>query len=153
MKKVILIVSGKSKEEFYLKEEKNYLKKIKNIDLDIIELKPQISKEKNDQQVIDKINSVSNKVKPTTILLDEKGSLLNSTEFSNWLYSKLESNSSIPLILVVGAAEGHGAAIKKFAHGSISLSKMTLPHRLARLMLIEQIYRAETIHLRHPYHK
>ena len=153
MKKVILIVVGKSKEESFLKEEKEYLKRLRNIQLDIIELKAQPTKDKNDDQVIEKITSLSNKTKPPTILLDEKGAQYNSINFSNWLYSKLESNLSAPLVFVIGGAEGHGDTIKQFANESITLSKMTLPHRLARLIFIEQIYRAETIQLQHPYHK
>ena len=152
MKKVFLIVVGKNKTDALVKEEHQYLKRIKAFKLETIELKHFDSKEKNDDQVIQKINSISGSQTPKVILLEETGELQTSTKFSKEVFGFLESSSG-PVIFVIGGAEGHGDEIKKFTRHHLSLSKMTLPHRFARLVLIEQLYRAETINTGHPYHK
>ena len=54
---------------------------------------------------------------------------------------------------LLGGANGHGAALKARADERWSLSKLTLPHELARLVLLEQLYRAETLRAGHPYHR
>ena len=54
---------------------------------------------------------------------------------------------------VIGGSHGLDDHIKKIAHQQISFSKMTFPHQLARLILIEQIFRCEKIKQNHPYHK
>jgi 23S rRNA (pseudouridine1915-N3)-methyltransferase len=54
---------------------------------------------------------------------------------------------------VINGAAGPGSELVKKAHVQISLSELTFPHKLARLILIEQLYRAETIQAKHPYHK
>lgn len=56
------------------------------------------------------------------------------------------------VVFVIGGADGIPAEIVKTAHETLSLGKMTLPHRLARLVLVEQIYRAMTIRKGEPYH-
>ena len=142
---------GKSKEEAFIKNEQDYLKRLKNIQFELIEIKALSSKEKNDEQAINKINTLSNKSTTKVILLDESGPQYNSNEFSSWIYSNLEVSNN--MIFVIGGSEGHGKKIKEYCDHMISLSKMTLPHRVARLVMIEQIYRAETIQNNHPYHK
>lgn len=152
MKKVFLIVVGKNKTDSLVKEEQQYLKRIKAFKLETIELKHFDSKEKNDEQVIQKIKSISGNQTPKVILLEETGELQTSTKFSREVFNFLEESSG-PVIFVIGGAEGHGDRIKQSTKHHLSLSKMTLPHRFARLVLIEQLYRAETINTGHPYHK
>jgi len=55
--------------------------------------------------------------------------------------------------LLIGGADGHSDALKTKANKLISLSKATLPHELARMMLFEQLYRIESIRAGHPYHR
>jgi len=152
LKKVFLIVVGKNKTDSLVKEEQEYLKRIKSFKLETIELKLFDSKEKNDLQVIDKIKSLSEKNQPTVILLEERGKQYTSPDLSNYFFNIIE-NSVGPVIFVIGGADGHGDEIKKSTHHHFSLSKLTLPHRFARLILIEQLYRVETIKQGHPYHK
>jgi 23S rRNA (pseudouridine1915-N3)-methyltransferase len=57
------------------------------------------------------------------------------------------------LAFVIGGPDGHGAGIRTKAAGLLSLGAMTLPHGLARVVLLEQIYRAITILSGHPYHR
>ena len=55
--------------------------------------------------------------------------------------------------LVIGGSDGHGEAIRARADETLTLSRLTLAHRLARLVLVEQLYRAFTILRGEPYHK
>jgi len=151
MKTIHLIVVGKNKDEALARWEQDYQKRLKNISLEIHELKHFESKEKNDQQVIQKARSISGKQTPEIILLDERGKTYTSEKFSPWLFELIQYSSD--LFFVIGGAEGHGEEIKKISNKSIRLSDFTLPHRLARTIFVEQIYRAETLSLGHPYHK
>ena len=152
MKKIFLVVVGKNKTDALVKEELEYLKRIKSFKLLILELRLLASKEKNDLQVLEKIKSLCDKNQPTILLLDERGQQYSSESFSNYFFNLLESSPG-PLIFVIGGADGHGDLIKQSTPHHFSLSKFTLPHRFARLILIEQLYRAETIKRSHPYHK
>ncbi len=86
------------------------------------------------------------------VALDEKGEELTSSEFAHTI-AKLEERGINKLYFLLGGADGHDAKTLKNADLTISLGKMTMPHKLARLILIEQIYRAFTINTRHPYHR
>lgn len=151
MKTIHLIVVGKNKDEALARWEQDYQKRLKNISFQIHELKHFEAKEKNDQQVILKARAISGKQTPEIILLDERGKTFTSEKFSSWLFDLLQVGTD--LFFVIGGAEGHGEEIKKIANKSIRLSDFTLPHRLARTIFVEQIYRAETLNLGHPYHK
>lgn len=86
------------------------------------------------------------------IALDEHGRSLRSGELARRLSDfELAGDSSITLLL--GGAEGLSEQVGAAAHESWSLSPLTLPHELARLVLLEQLYRAETIRAGHPYHR
>ena len=79
------------------------------------------------------------------IVLDEKGKDLHSQQFAALL--KTES------VFVIGGADGLDEAIKKKAHLLLRLSALTLPHALAQVVLMEQLYRGATILTGHPYHR
>jgi 23S rRNA (pseudouridine1915-N3)-methyltransferase len=85
------------------------------------------------------------------VALSEEGRLRTSREFSEWLDVRLRRDKSIAFI--IGGAYGLSAQLKKRCAEIISLSPMTLPHKLCVVVLIEQIYRAFTILHNHPYHK
>lgn len=82
------------------------------------------------------------------IALDETGSQFTSAEFSKYIEKQIK-----PISFIIGGAYGLSNNVKKKANFQISLSKMTMPHIMARVMLIEQLYRAYTISENHPYHK
>ena len=84
-------------------------------------------------------------------LLDNKGKSYSSIGFSNILQNQmLLSRKSI--IFVIGGAYGFSDKIYNRADQLVSLSKMTLSHQMVRLIFVEQLYRAYTILLNHPYH-
>jgi 23S rRNA (pseudouridine1915-N3)-methyltransferase len=87
-----------------------------------------------------------------TIALDERGTRHSSEGLAAHL-SGLELRGISRLSLLIGGAEGLSEAVRERADELWRLSDLTLPHELARLLLIEQLYRAETIRTGHPYHR
>ena len=85
----------------------------------------------------------------TLITLMEEGESLSSIPFAECL----KAFGSHKLVFVIGGANGIAPEIKTLADLHLSLSSMTLPHEIARLLLVEQIYRATTITKRGPYHR
>jgi 23S rRNA (pseudouridine1915-N3)-methyltransferase len=87
------------------------------------------------------------------VALDEGGRSLSSSEFAQLLKAELERGTSA-LLFAIGGPDGLSDSVKNNARGGIlSLGRMTWPHRLARVMIAEQIYRAVTILINHPYHR
>ena len=89
--------------------------------------------------------------KSTLILLDSRGKEYSSEELAKFL-GDYQLRNPLPLVFAVGGADGFGTEARSAAQQMISLGKMTLPHELARVVLLEQVYRAFTILKRHPYH-
>ena len=83
------------------------------------------------------------------VMLMEQGETLTSISFSE----QLRSLGSQRLAFVIGGADGLTAELKALAHWKLSLSPMTFPHELARLLLIEQLFRAQAIQQGSPYHR
>lgn len=85
------------------------------------------------------------------VLLDSLGKQLSSEEFAEFLRNHQDRNP-LPLLFAVGPANGFTAETRLEANLLLSLGKMTLAHELARVVLLEQLYRAFTILKGHPYH-
>jgi 23S rRNA (pseudouridine1915-N3)-methyltransferase len=85
------------------------------------------------------------------VALDERGDEETSAEFARRLSRWLERGQDVAL--AVGGADGLAPAVRERAAETLALSRMTLAHRLARLVLVEQIYRALTILRGEPYHR
>ena len=86
-----------------------------------------------------------------TVALDERGATRTSLELSRWL-AELQTRGTRELRFVVGGAWGLSSKITTRCDESLRLSSMTLPHELARVVLLEQYYRAWTILRGLPYH-
>jgi 23S rRNA (pseudouridine1915-N3)-methyltransferase len=85
------------------------------------------------------------------VILDEKGRELRTTEFSGWM-EKTFMISKKRIVFIIGGPWGFSDEVYKRADFRISLSKMTFPHQLVRLLFLEQLYRAFTIMKGEPYH-
>lgn len=90
--------------------------------------------------------------KASLIALDERGSQLTSGGFADLIRRHLERGTS-DLAFLIGGPDGLAEALCKDAALVLSFGSMTWPHRLCRVMLAEQIYRAVTILVNHPYHR
>lgn len=85
------------------------------------------------------------------VLLDEHGTERTSMDFSGWLQRRMASGSK-RLVFVVGGPYGFSQHVYDRANEKMSLSKMTFPHEMVRLVFVEQLYRAFTILRHEPYH-
>ena len=97
-------------------------------------------------EIIKNIDNDSN-----VILWDRKGQKINSHGFATLLQDKIDHGININFI--IGGAYGVSEKLIKTSQLILSASELTFPHRLFKIFLIEQIYRASTIYKNHPYHK
>ena len=91
------------------------------------------------------------KLGDTVVLCDERGQAPDSEAFAGWL-EVFRDRGVRQVDFAIGDAHGFTDADRRAADRVLALSALTLPHRLARLMLVEQLYRAGTILAGHPYH-
>lgn len=93
------------------------------------------------------------KIDPTdvVVLLDENGKQKTSVEFSSFIQQSLNQGSKA-LIFVIGGAYGFSEGVYQRGNIKLSLSKMTFPHMMTRLIFVEQLYRSFTILKNEPYH-
>lgn len=91
------------------------------------------------------------KTKATLILMDSRGKEFSSEQFATFLENHQDRNP-LPLVFAIGGADGFSGTARSAAQHVISLGKMTLAHEIARVVLLEQVYRAFTILKGHPYH-
>jgi 23S rRNA (pseudouridine1915-N3)-methyltransferase len=89
--------------------------------------------------------------KSTLVLMDSRGKEFTSEQFAKFL-GDYQDRNPLPLVFAIGGADGFSTGVKSAAQQTISLGKMTLAHELARVVLLEQVYRAFTILKGHPYH-
>jgi 23S rRNA (pseudouridine1915-N3)-methyltransferase len=85
------------------------------------------------------------------VLLNSRGKQFSSEELARFL-GEYQERSSLPLLFAVGPTDGFSDQARQAATLLLSLGKMTLAHELARVVLLEQLYRAFTILRGHPYH-
>ena len=87
----------------------------------------------------------------TLVLVDSRGKEFSSERFAKFL-GDYQDRNPLPMIIAIGGADGFSDAARSTAQHTLSLGKMTLAHELARVVLLEQVYRAFTILKGHPYH-
>lgn len=138
-----IIAVGKIKKKYLVEGINFYKKQISK--LDIIETK-QSEPEKEGKEILSKINP-----RDYVIALDIKGLKYDSESFSKKIES-LRLNSE-DIVFLIGGSNGLSDEVKERANEFLSFSDFTFPHELFRLILVEQIYRAESIIQGKPYHK
>lgn len=146
-----IIYVGKLKDENIRNLVKEYKKRISYfLKIEEIEVKEEKNKrvavEKESERIVNLLNKKNFK-----ILLDRKGKIMDSLEFSNFLNKMILEGKDIDF--VIGGPFGVNEEIFKNFDFILSLSKMTFPHELSILILYEQIYRALTIIKGMDYHK
>ena len=141
-----ILCVGKIKESFFKEAIEEYKKRLsKYTKLEIIEvLDSTIDKEK--ELLLKHIND-----KDYIITLEIEGNNLSSVEFSKKIEDTLMINPNI--VFIIGGSVGLHDDIKKLSNYKLSFSKMTFPHQLFRIILLEQIYRSFKIINNESYHK
>jgi 23S rRNA (pseudouridine1915-N3)-methyltransferase len=99
------------------------------------------------ERILSKIKEIDQ-----VVLLAIEGQMMDSQSFANQI-NHMNTYGSGDIVFVIGGSYGVSDSVKKRANLLVSFSKMTFPHQLMRLILIEQIYRAWMIMKNHPYHK
>ena len=154
--KITIIVVGKTHGKSILDLMSDYQKRLKHyIKVDWIEIPdnkkrgkitPLELKKAEGDAILEKMNSGDQ-----LFLLDENGKELTSVQLS--IFFKKKMNSGLKnLVLVIGGAYGFSDEIYSRANGKLALSKLTFPHQLIRIFILEQIYRSYTIIRGEPYH-
>ena len=151
---ITLLVIGKIKENYFAEAINEYSKRLKPYaKLDVVELKAESfsegAKEKAKKMEAERILSFLDKKPDAQVfILDENGKNPTSKEFAQIM----EKSESGHFIFVVGGALGFASEIIEKPYLKLSLSNMTFPHEVARVVLFEQIYRAMTIIKGKEYH-
>ncbi len=154
-----IICLGKLNQTFWMNPFKEYSKRLTRYGtVKCIELKEEILPKKPSKKEIQialskEANAIQSKINPSDALylLDSNGKMFTSVEFSQLLQEELlEKNKSISF--VIGSSHGLSEALKKKGK-CISFSRLTFPHQLFRIILLEQIYRAFKIQHGETYHK
>lgn len=159
MIKVTVIALGKLKEKYLGEAQKEYSKRLSRYsDLNIIELEPVRLPDNPSQAEIDNaldkecemiLKKIPQNSKVFTLCVEGKG--MSSPEFAK----KIESISNMGnnIVFIIGSSYGLSETVKKQSDTRLSVSAMTFPHQLFRVMLLEQIYRAFKIIEGSTYHK
>jgi 23S rRNA (pseudouridine1915-N3)-methyltransferase len=153
MSAIHLIVVGKLKDKHLETIEGDYVKRIRAPKFFIHEVKASAENKTQEAETIrKKVKDIEAKSSGSYLcLLSEWGEEKTSVDFSKWLFRLIESEQKTP-IFVIGGAEGFCDSLIQESQARFSLSKLTYPHKLARILFIEQVYRAITIKEGHPYH-
>ena len=134
-----------------------YFNRIKHFfPAEIIELAPERGRQESEDAAIMRRQSARLLAvipeKGHVAVLDERGQLFDSLKFARWL-ERLTTENPHGIVFVVGGDVGFDQSVRDRADTLVSLSPMTLPHQLARVVLMEQIYRACTLMRNIRYHK
>lgn len=146
-----IVCVGKIKEKYFASAILEYLKRLsKYIKIDIIEVMDEANSEKalkvEGERILKHI-----KDNEYVITLDIDGNMLSSLDLANKINQTLINNSNITF--VIGGSYGLSNEVKDRSNYALSFSKMTFPHQLFRVILLEQIYRAFKILNNETYHK
>ncbi len=105
----------------------------------------------DEESLLKAVDKASGRTRPTFVMLDQRGRQFTSEEFAELLRDQQDRGTQT-LIFAVGPANGFSNLSRNAADLVLSFGKMTLAHELARVVLLEQLYRGFTILKGHPYH-
>lgn len=155
--KIRILSVGKVRQSFIRDGETEYLKRIRGNRLSVVveelglespsSLGSHEVQEREAQEILKRIKGFD-----LIVALDERGSSPSSIAFAN-LIEKWMQGSAKSVVFLIGGAYGFSEKIRHQADYVLSLSPMTFPHQLTRLVLIEQLYRAQTLIQGTGYHK
>lgn len=154
--KISIINVGRVRQKFVLEGEKEYLQRFKaGFDVELLELGIESPESMAVEQIMEReAVALEKKLKNGgyVILLDQRGKNLNSESFAAVLQDRMNAGSK-QVWFIIGGAYGTSDRIRKNADLVVSLSPLTFPHQLTRLILVEQIYRTQGILAGTGYHK
>ena len=152
--KLRLIAVGKDRSGLYAPAVDEYVKRLgRYLRFELVEVSEAKKHAGTPQARDEEAETILSRVKPTEhlVALDERGEQLTSLELATRMDRWMTSGRDVSL--VIGGAAGLSPDLLARAKEKLALSRFTLAHRLARLVLVEQLYRAMTILRGEPYHK
>ncbi len=160
MIKVMLIVLGGLKEKFFIDAAKEYEKRLsrfcelKTVEINPVTLPDNPSRSQIENALLAEAALIEKKIPQNAevFALCIEGKQLSSEELSQKIMEVADFGSG-SLVFIIGSSYGLADRIKALSRVRLSMSKMTFPHKLARVMLLEQIYRAFMISSGGEYHK
>lgn len=149
-----LVCVGKIKEKFLIDGINEYSKRINGYDkFQIIEVK-EFNQKTIKQNMQDEAKAILQEIndKDFVITLEIKGKMLSSPELAEEIL-KIKNYYSTSIVLIIGGSNGLDDSVISRSNYHLSFSKLTFPHQLMRLIVVEQLYRAFTIINNQEYHK
>lgn len=160
MLNIKLICIGKLKEKFYMEAEREYKKRLQGycrLEIEVIsecQRSDHPSAAQRETALMKEAEAIEQKIPKGSIIISMciEGQTLSSEDLSE-IFQKYSLNGDSKLCFVIGGSEGLSERMKEKSHLCLSMSKMTFPHHLARIMLLEQVYRCFKITEGGKYHK
>jgi 23S rRNA (pseudouridine1915-N3)-methyltransferase len=155
--KLRFIFAGSNSDKEFSEATQRYLARIRHFfPIEVVSVAPERGRQSSSDVAIMRAQSArlvaAIPERGYTVVLDERGQTIDSLKFAKWL-ERLTIDSPHGINFVVGGDTGIDDTVRKRADKLLSLSAMTLPHQLARVVLLEQIYRACTLMRNISYHK
>jgi 23S rRNA (pseudouridine1915-N3)-methyltransferase len=152
-----IIAVGKLKERHWQLGVADYEKRISAYSrLEVIEVPEADSSQGEDRALLKEAASISSKIHArdggVIVALDRKGRAMDSLELAGWLEGRIMEGTK-EITFIIGGPYGLSPELLSGANLVLSFSKMTFPHQMMRLILLEQIYRGFRIMKHEPYHK
>lgn len=156
-----VIAVGKVKEKFYRDAIAEYEKRMTSYNkVEIVEVADEKAPENLSDKEINQVKEaegerILSKIKDDSyvVTLEINGKALDSIKFANLIQEEILDGFGRDLVFVIGGSNGLGEKVLKRSNYRLSFGKMTYPHQLMRVILMEQIYRAYRIINKEPYHK
>jgi len=141
--KVTLAVIGRLKESYLAEAEDEYRKRLRKLcTFDVVE-------HKDEAALVASLPANAH-----LYAFDERGASISSVAFANEILgAEQQHGGGAPVVFAIGGADGHSDALRKRAKKVVSFGKLTIAHRLVRVLVIEQLYRGFSILRGDPYHR
>jgi 23S rRNA (pseudouridine1915-N3)-methyltransferase len=140
--KLRIVAIGRLKEDFWAAAEAEYQKRLRRYaNVEVVEVR-------DDAALLAAVPP-----RGKLVVLDERGELVSSPELAAFLGREAAHGGGDTVVFGIGGAEGFGDPVRKRAAKVVAFGRITLPHRLCRVLLLEQLYRSFTILRGEPYHK
>ena len=140
--KVTVAAIGRLKESYLVEAERDYVKRLKRY------CTPAAVELDDEKALLGWLPADAH-----VYAFDERGETLSSAQFAELLAREASHGGGAPIVLAIGGADGHSDALRKRAHKLIAFGRLTIAHRLVRILVWEQVYRAFKINRGEPYHR
>ncbi|MEY4669049.1 MAG: hypothetical protein RL518_1748 [Pseudomonadota bacterium] len=154
--KVVILSVGRVRQKFVLQGEAEYLQRIKgSFQVELVELGMESPESMSAAEVqAREAEEVLRKTKgyDYLVVLDERGREMTSKALSDFIQSRMNAGNK-SVCFAIGGAYGFAEKVRQEAHLILSLSALTFPHQLTRMLLVEQLYRSHTLIKGISYHK